>query len=376
MKEIIILMLSRGVGGIERRMATLYKYLAVSDLNIKVTFLINRAQCDLIDKYAINSVHGNIDIVKFGLPYKHSVFGSGLFWYLVDYMCLAITLLVCFSRKEYHVAYFTKFSSLPFRRFLKSYTKVLSFVDSHNPDRILDSKRFRKILNESFRIDCLSEDLRKKVLKLKDTDERQVFNTPCSFIDYSDTGIGKKSKVVCFVGRFDDGKGIDILLSALPVLLDNHPDLTVKILGSGQHEARIIDFIKKKKFKNVQIGFCKEPIAVLKESMIFLSLQEKENYPSQSLIEAMACGNAIIATDVGMTRHIVNDEVGVLIKRDPNDLINAVDQLLSNETVALEKGRKARAKVIKEHTVDRFWKYLLESFINKSENFSDQCEKS
>jgi glycosyltransferase involved in cell wall biosynthesis len=368
MKKIVFLMLSRGVGGIEKRMATLYKYVAINDFNIKVTFVINRAQIDLLDAYATTITHRNTEIVKFGLPYKQNVFSNSAFWYLVDYMCLAITLMLCFSRKRFGVAYFTKFSSLPFRKLVRSDLKVLSFVDSHNPARILDSKRIKKILRESFRIDCLSEDLRKKVLKLKDADERQVFNTPCSFIDYSETAIGIKNRVVCFVGRFVDGKGIDILLPALPAIIDKHPDLVIKLLGAGEYESRIIEFIKRNKFEKIQVGFCKDPIGVLKESMIFLSLQEKENYPSQSLIEAMACGNAVIATDVGMTAKIVSGEVGLLIKRDPDELIKAMDQLLSNETIALEMGRKAREKVINEHTVDRFWNYLRESFICKSQD--------
>ena len=375
MKKIVFLMLSRGVGGIEKRMATLYKYVAMNDFNIKVTFLINRAQLDLIDTYGTNIIHRNTEIIKFGLPYEEKVFGSSAFWYLADYACLAITLILRFSRKKFKVAYFTKFSSLPFRKLVKSHLKVLSFVDSHNPSRILDSKRFKKILRESFKIDCLSEDLRKKVLGLQDADERQVFSTPCSFIDYSETGIRGKKRVICFVGRFVDGKGIDILLPALPAIIDKHPNLEIKLLGAGEYEHQIIEFIKRNKLKNVQVGFCKNPIGVLKESMIFLSLQEKENYPSQSLIEAMACGNAIIATDVGMTGKIVNDEVGLLIKRDSNELIKAMDQLLSNETVTLEKGRKAREKVIKEHTVERFWNYLRETFIDNHENFGDQYEK-
>jgi len=372
MKKIVFLMLSRGVGGIEKRMATLYKYVAMNDFNIRVTFLINRAQLDLIDTYATNTIPRNTEIVKFGLPYKQKFFGSSAFWYLVDYTCLAITLILRFSRKKFKVAYFTKFSSLPFRKLVKSDLKVLSFVDSHNPSRILDSKRFKKILRESFRIDCLSEDLRKKVLELQDADERQVFSTPCSFIDYSETGIREKNKVICFVGRFVDGKGIDILLPALSAIIDKHPNLEIKLLGAGEYEHQIIEFIKRNKFEKIQVGFCKNPIGVLKESMIFLSLQEKENYPSQSLIEAMACGNAVIATDVGMTRKIVNDEVGLLIKRDSNELIKAMDQLLSNETSTLEKGRKAREKVIKEHTVERFWNYLRESFFDNHENFGDQ----
>lgn len=55
-------------------------------------------------------------------------------------------------------------------------------------------------------------------------------------------------------------------------------------------------------------------------SKIFLSLQNYENYPSQSLLEAISSGNYIIASDVGDTNSIVKTDFGSLVSLSIEDI--------------------------------------------------------
>lgn len=104
----------------------------------------------------------------------------------------------------------------------------------------------------------------------------------------------------------------------------------------------------------------------LSRSKIFLSLQKKNNYPSQSLLEAMVCECAVIATDVGETRRIVDEECAVLIPYEANSLRDAILFLISNPEKAMEIGRNARERVIKHHTIERYMEYFLKEIVGYS----------
>jgi len=58
-------------------------------------------------------------------------------------------------------------------------------------------------------------------------------------------------------------------------------------------------------------------------------------------LEAMACGNAIIATDVGNTRLFINDNNGILVDFNPERISNALEYLINNAELCKAKGRYA-----------------------------------
>jgi glycosyltransferase involved in cell wall biosynthesis len=171
--------------------------------------------------------------------------------------------------------------------------------------------------------------------------------------------VGDKKPWIVFVSRLIPGKGMDILLAGLPEILMRCPHLDVKIIGEGPLEEWVRNAVDKMPgSERVWVGFKREPISILKHSRIFLSLQDQENYPSQSLLEAMACGNAVIATDVGLTRRIVDEDVGVLIGRDSHQLTAAVCRLATDDALTKRLGEEARDRVLKEHSPSRYLRYL------------------
>jgi len=107
----------------------------------------------------------------------------------------------------------------------------------------------------------------------------------------------------------------------------------------------------------VTIQFASQPTEILNQSAIFVSLQAADNYPSQSLLEAMACGNAIIATDVGETWRLVDETNGIRIPPSAHALTNAVVTLLQSAQLA-EYGRVSRQRVLAEHTAERYFEYI------------------
>jgi GalNAc-alpha-(1->4)-GalNAc-alpha-(1->3)-diNAcBac-PP-undecaprenol alpha-1,4-N-acetyl-D-galactosaminyltransferase len=97
---------------------------------------------------------------------------------------------------------------------------------------------------------------------------------------------------------------------------------------------------------------------ILKKSKIFVSLQQHENYPSQSLIEAIATKNIIIATDVGDTRKIVKEKYSKLISIDTYSLVEALLDLFEKEEQMDEVAELALIDLKATHNIEKFYNYL------------------
>jgi glycosyltransferase involved in cell wall biosynthesis len=90
------------------------------------------------------------------------------------------------------------------------------------------------------------------------------------------------------------------------------PRYLLVLCGSGPYEAELRAAARDR--RNIEIQHKQDMAEVLADAKVFLSLQQWDNYPSQSLLEAMLCGCCVVATDVGDTRLLVNAPWGVCLK--------------------------------------------------------------
>ena len=95
---------------------------------------------------------------------------------------------------------------------------------------------------------------------------------------------------------------------------------------------------------------------VFSRSRIFVSTQEYENFTSLSMLEAISCGNSVIAFNAGQTDYFVRqDKNGLLVhKIDPADLADAIIKLMKQNDLQVSFGRESRDMVLKYHTPDNF----------------------
>jgi glycosyltransferase involved in cell wall biosynthesis len=104
-----------------------------------------------------------------------------------------------------------------------------------------------------------------------------------------------------------------------------------------------------------------ELVGALADAQVFLSLQNFDNYPSQSLIEAMANGCNIIATDVGETRVLVDEGGGnYLIPVDEDALFVALGKAFGSTPMWNKNNAE---KILAEHSVGRYAEYFYKNFI-------------
>ena len=92
---------------------------------------------------------------------------------------------------------------------------------------------------------------------------------------------------------------------------------------------------------------------VLKKFDIFVLISNWEGFP-RSILEAMSCGLAVIASDVGGIKEAVDENCGILVKRgDKEGIKNALERLIKNPSLIKKMGEKAKEKVKKEFPLDK-----------------------
>jgi glycosyltransferase involved in cell wall biosynthesis len=222
---------------------------------------------------------------------------------------------------------------------------------------------FNYALENSDCVDFLSpyimHGVRERGIKLK---EGSIFVAPCSFADYSVCIPGRKKNIeIAFCARLEFQKNPFIYLHAAREVLKIHKGVKFHLLGEGVLADEIRNFIISNNLsQSINFRFHRNPPEVFAETSIFVSIQSNTNYPSQSLLEAMACENAIIASDVGDTRLLINQENGSLITLNEKNLERQMIALIENRRLALRLGANARASVIHQHTIEKYTDYFLE----------------
>ena len=157
--------------------------------------------------------------------------------------------------------------------------------------------------------------------------------------------------VVGYLGRVDPEKNVDLLVRAFQDV-DSGDDVKLVVVGSGSERRRL-----ERRYANRRIVFTgqvldeTERIAMLRAMDIFVLPSMVEGL-SLSLLEAMACGVAPVATDVGSDGEALRG-AGVVL--DPKDLDGqlrlAMRTLLEFPEFRAELGRRARARAVERYSL-------------------------
>ena len=162
--------------------------------------------------------------------------------------------------------------------------------------------------------------------------------------------------VVAVVTLLRPGKGIETLVDALPELLAAHPTASVVVAGSGPDRAMIEARALERGVAGalLLIGETAGPGPVLAGADVFVSASWAESFP-YNVLEAMAAGLPVVATDVGGTAEaVVDGATGVLVPpRDAGALGAAIGELLADPARRERLGAGARPRAAEHFTVDQ-----------------------
>lgn len=161
-----------------------------------------------------------------------------------------------------------------------------------------------------------------------------------------------RSKTVVFVGRLHKQKNPGLLIVAFSEFVQEFPEYELHIFGQGELEEEL----KRKVIslgiadKVVWHGFCKDVRARIVDAGMYVLSSDFEGI-SNSMLEAMAMGIPVIATDCpigGSAAYIENEVNGILIPVGERDkLIEAMKKLATDKEFAQQishNGAKVREK--------------------------------
>ena len=162
---------------------------------------------------------------------------------------------------------------------------------------------------------------------------------------------------VVTVARVDVFKDIVCLIQAIKYAKETIPDIQCLIYGTSSdldYSLRCLKTVKELQLEdNVKfMGGTKEPEKVYNEADIIAISSITEGFPF-TIIEAMACGKAVIASDVGGVREAL-DGCGLLVRsRRPHELAQGMVKLLQDENLRHQLEAAAMKKVHDEFTLEK-----------------------
>jgi phosphatidyl-myo-inositol alpha-mannosyltransferase len=159
---------------------------------------------------------------------------------------------------------------------------------------------------------------------------------------------------IAFLGRLDEPrKGLPVLLGAVPGVLRRHPGARFLVAGRGEtgpdevrdmigDDARAVEFLG---------GITDDEKASLLTSVdVYVAPQTGGESFGIVLVEAMSAGTAVVASDLGAFRRVLDDgTAGTLFRTgDPADLAAALLRLLDDDDLR-ERARAHASEVVEQY---------------------------
>jgi len=158
------------------------------------------------------------------------------------------------------------------------------------------------------------------------------------------------------VGSLVRVKRWDRLLNAVVVLRRRDLDFAVQIAGDGPLRESLETKADRLGISDrvVFTGHSDRISRLMAEATFLVHCSDAEGCPNV-LMEAMACGRAVVATDVGDAAYLIEDgKTGFLVPRaDDEALVERIQALITDFCLCKRMGEAGRAKAEREFSVDR-----------------------
>ncbi|MCE7032672.1 glycosyltransferase [Lysobacter sp. GX 14042] len=148
-------------------------------------------------------------------------------------------------------------------------------------------------------------------------------------------GIDRDARLVAYVGRLVESKGMHELLAAFAAIAGRDPRAMLALVGDGVMRAQLAALVAARGLADrVWMTGGVEPAEVAEwiGAADVLTLPSwSEGYPNV-VVEALACGCPAVVSDVGGAREIVGEGSGILVPpRDAAALEQALEQALARD---------------------------------------------
>ncbi|MHB1937269.1 MAG: glycosyltransferase [Acidobacteriaceae bacterium] len=214
--------------------------------------------------------------------------------------------------------------------------------DVHSIGDRFSEMHTRTVLREADFVLGISEDLRQRCVAIGAPSEKtraivsgcelSVFHVRDRLEARKKLHIDPASEAIVYIGRMDAKKGLRELVEAAAELRFKHPNLHVYMVGDGPDRPLIENAIQAKdaaRYIHALRGCTFDEVAGWMAAADLVTLPSYMEGCPNVILEALACGRPVVATNVGGIPEIMSDECGRLVPpRDYGALAEALASIL------------------------------------------------
>ena len=275
-----------------------------------------------------------------------------------------LSIIACYFARRYGIPYV-----------VQAHGSVLPFFQKEGLKNIFDKVFGFKILHGASKVFALTEVEKEQYLKMGVEEDRiEIVPLGINIEEYSDLpeegifrekfNISKDDKLIIFIGRVHEIKGLDLLIDAFKELADSDDDVKLAIVGpdDGYMDAlnlRIAECDLSDKVIVTGPLYKSEKQEALVDCDLFVMPSKYESFTTSGL-EAMACGKPLVLTKNNHIHDWVDGSVGLACDDDKMSLKDAMAEVLFDEELSKKFGMNGRRLIQEKYN----WDMINEQILN------------
>ena len=237
-------------------------------------------------------------------------------------------------------------------------------VTAHGSDLMIQTKNpilrnlIKFVIKKADYVLVVNQTLKEKALELGINPDK-VYITP-NAVDVekfnpkntelpSDVNINSDNQSMLFVGNLVFQKGVKYLLEAKKLMKS---DVELVVVGDGPLRQELEMKVQDDEIPDVVfIGARRDVDQIMPSFDVFVLPSISEGFPI-TILEAMASGLPVVATNAGGISEVMNKYVGIMVNpANPTELASALDKILENKKLMTDMGVAAREQALKYSSV-------------------------
>ena len=275
------------------------------------------------------------------------------------------------------VSHFAGKNNIPY--VVQAHGSVLPFFQKESLKNLFDKVFGFRILHNASCVFALTEVEKEQYLKMGvEEDKIEIVPLGINLEEYENLpqkgsfrsrfNIAEDDKLILFVGRIHEIKGLDLLVDAFNDLIDHNGEVSIKLAIVGPDDgylSKLEEKINEYSLKeNVIITgplYKEEKQEALVDCDLFVMPSKYESFTTSGL-EAMACGKPLVLTKNNHIHDWVDGNVGIACDDDKDSLRKAIEAALFDDDLSAVYGEKGKELIKTKYNWDIINKQILDIY--------------